>query len=418
VIGAWLGASGISEAFQGLLNFLGAVLAFFYRFIPNYGVTIILLTLAIRVLLLPLAIKQIRSMQAMQAIQPKMKEIQRKYKGDRQRQNEEMMALYKEHGVNPLSGCFPLLLQFPVLIALFAVLRVPGGMLHVPHDPASVSTVSPANSRLYNDILEQHTYFLGANLLCSASQAGRGDIPVTTKQGEPVTIKTLHCGKGVPVRIPYYGFMLLMIATTFVQQRQMTRASPAGNQQQQALTKVMPLLFGVWGFIFPAGLVVYWTTTNFVQIVQQRVMLGRQAPVADEEGAGSRSSRGGLLGSLRSLINPGADGSGSSSSGTKPRRSSGGSSGSGKRPPGLSGSSSGGTRRTSPQRGGGRSTSGGSSGGGSSGSSDGRASGQPKGGSPGQGQRAGQGGAAGAKDQGRTQSGGSNGRSRKKRRKR
>jgi YidC/Oxa1 family membrane protein insertase len=127
VIGAWLGASGISEAFQGLLNFLGAVLAFFYRFIPNYGVTIILLTLAIRVLLLPLAIKQIRSMQAMQAIQPKMKEIQRKYKGDRQRQNEEMMALYKEHGVNPLSGCFPLLLQFPVLIALFAVLRVPAG---------------------------------------------------------------------------------------------------------------------------------------------------------------------------------------------------------------------------------------------------------------------------------------------------
>jgi hypothetical protein len=191
-------------------------------------------------------------------------------------------------------------------------------MLHVPHDPASVSTVSPANSRLYNDILEQHTYFLGANLLCSASQAGRGDIPVTTKQGEPVTIKTLHCGKGVPVRIPYYGFMVLMIATTFVQQRQMTRASPAGNQQQQALTKVMPLLFGVWGFIFPPASSCTGPLTNFVQIVQQRVMLGRQAPVADEEGAGSRSSRGGFMGSLRSLINPGADGTGSSS-GTKPR---------------------------------------------------------------------------------------------------
>jgi len=412
VIGASLAANGISEAFQALLNFLGAVLAFFYRFIPNYGVTIILLTLAIRVLLLPLAIKQIRSMQAMQAIQPKMKEIQRKYKGDRQRQNEEMMALYKEHGVNPLSGCFPLLLQFPVLIALFAVLRVPGGMLHVPHDPASVSTVSPANSRLYNDILEQHTYFLGANLLCSASQAGRGDIPVATKQGEPVTIKTLHCGKGVPVRVPYYAFMVFMIGTTFVQQRQMTRASPAGGQQQQALTKVMPLLFGVWGFIFPAGLVVYWTTTNFVQIVQQRVMLGR-APVPDEEEADSRSAGGGFLGSLRSLINPGAAGNGPSS-GTKPRRASGGSStGSGKRPPGRSGGTTG-QRRTSPQRGASPPRRSGSSGsgGGSAGSTDGRTGGQSKGGA------SGQGGAAGSKNQGRTQSGGSDGRSRKKRRKR
>src|ERR671932_244696 len=94
---------------QGILDATGAVLSWIYNVVPNYGIAIILLTLAMRIVLLPLAVKQIRSMQAMQAIQPKVKALQQKYKGNRQKLNEEMMALYKEHGVNPLSGCFPLL---------------------------------------------------------------------------------------------------------------------------------------------------------------------------------------------------------------------------------------------------------------------------------------------------------------------
>src|SRR5205823_6476112 len=120
-------------------------------------------------------------------------------------------------------------------------------------------------------------YFLGANLLCSAQQAGRGAIPVTGKGAATSPIKALECGKGVGTRIPYYAFALLMIGTTYFQQRQMQRASPAGGQQQQALTRIMPLLFGFWGFIFPAGLVVYWTTTNAVQIGQQYLMFSRGA---------------------------------------------------------------------------------------------------------------------------------------------
>src|SRR5438552_58545 len=125
---------------------LGAIMAYFYKVIPNYGVAIILLTLAMRVVLLPLGIKQIRSMQAMQTIQPKAKAIQQKYKGDRQRINEETMKLYKEYGVNPLGGCLPIVLQFPLLIALFAVLRVPGGIRHIPHEAATARVAdSPSN---------------------------------------------------------------------------------------------------------------------------------------------------------------------------------------------------------------------------------------------------------------------------------
>src|SRR5690242_17873567 len=127
------------------------VLAWIYAIVPNYAVAIIILTLLIRVVLLPLGFKQIRSMQAMQAIQPQLKEVQRKYKADRQKQYEETQKLYKEYGVNPLSGCLPMLLQFPVLIALFAVLRVPGGIVHVPHQHLAngkLPAPGPGNSRL------------------------------------------------------------------------------------------------------------------------------------------------------------------------------------------------------------------------------------------------------------------------------
>jgi YidC/Oxa1 family membrane protein insertase len=269
---------------QSILNGLGWVLARLYDFIPNYGVAIIILTVAIRLLLLPLGVKQIRSMQATAALQPKMKALQQKYKGDRTKLNEEMMKLYKEYGYNPLSGCFPLLLQLPVLIALFAVLRFPTGLTHVPTE-----------SRLYSDIVAQHTSFAGANLLCSATDPEH-QVATVTVAGHKQTIQK-DCGKGIPAHIPYYVMALLMVGTTFFQQRQMQKASPAGaNPQQQTLMRIMPLLFGFWGFIFPAGLVVYWTTTNIIQIGQQRFLFRHQptppVPVS-KDGRGDRSGRPG-----------------------------------------------------------------------------------------------------------------------------
>jgi YidC/Oxa1 family membrane protein insertase len=290
---------------QALLDGLGAVLAFFYQFVPNYGVAIILLTLAIRVLLLPLAFKQIRSMQAMQVIQPKVKELQRKFKGNRERLNQEMMALYKEKGVNPLSGCLPILAQFPVLIALFAVLQFPLGLTHIPHNDADpIVSVERGDSQLYVDLINQKSDFLGVNLLCSAAQAG-GTVKLDAKalanvpdlKGKP----PLDCGSGIPVRIPYYIFALLMMGTTYIQQRQMQKASPGGSQQQQMMTRIMPILFGVWGFIFPAGLVVYWTTTNAVQIVQQYYMLSRQEHLAEAATSGGDGRKREPMGTTKEL---------------------------------------------------------------------------------------------------------------------
>ena len=108
--------------FHELLALMGRGLSFFYDLVPSYGLAIILLTVAVRLVMLPLTIKQTRSMQEMQKLQPEVKRLQAKYKGgDRQKMNEEMMKLYKEHKVNPLGGCLPLLLQLPIFLALYRV---------------------------------------------------------------------------------------------------------------------------------------------------------------------------------------------------------------------------------------------------------------------------------------------------------
>jgi YidC/Oxa1 family membrane protein insertase len=286
-----------SGLFQGLLDGIGWILAKIYDAIPNYGVAIIILTILIRVVLLPLGIKQIKSMQAMQAIQPKVKELQKKYKGNKQKQQEETMKLYREAGVNPLGGCLPLLLQFPILISMYAVIRAP---IVVPVPPsgdlgpayAIQNNHLPTDSALFHNVVSHEgTGFLAMNLQCSAAQAGT-TVALNDKEGDPivpgrplevdgavvpgVTSKaSLDCGANPVAKLPYFVILALMIGSTFYQQRQMTRASPAGaqSQQQQMIMKVMPVMFGVLGYTFPAGLVVYWTTSNALQIGQQYALL-------------------------------------------------------------------------------------------------------------------------------------------------
>jgi YidC/Oxa1 family membrane protein insertase len=363
--------------FQVLLNSIGWILAKLYDVVGSFGISIIMLTLLIRFVLLPLGIKQIKSMQAMSAIQPKVKELQKKYKGNKAKQQEETMKLYKDAGVNPLGGCLPVLLQFPLLIAMYAVIRPPilvpvtsanveisslttiaspwtattpaagatfttgavtASVLPTPFtvtvgdEHVSISSTDgttwtvgergvdgttavahaakapiaeapayylvhnshiPATSQLYRDILTHQTgSFLGMNLQCSPIQAGGGDVPTKNSQradligglqiGPPGTSfrpgtdgGTIACGSGPLSRAPYYLFLLAMILTTFYQQRQMQKASPPGAQtgSQQTIMKIMPVMFGIFGLQFAAGLLVYWTTANLWQIGQQFALL-------------------------------------------------------------------------------------------------------------------------------------------------
>jgi YidC/Oxa1 family membrane protein insertase len=278
---------------QALLDALGWVIAQIYSFIPNYGVTIIVLTVVIRLVLLPLGIKQIRSMQHMQLVQPKVKQIQQKYKQNKQRQQEEIMKVYKEYGVNPFSGCWPVLLQFPILIAMYSVLRHPQHPNHIPEGTDLYAVMQeqipqPPTPEAMAELPgpTSGTSFLGMNLLCSAVQAGNPDATLADNKAGPDGEKVVYpvnCGDSAVDRVPYYVFAVLMFGTTYYQQRQMQKASPPGaaSQQQQALLKFMPLMFGVFGIFFPSGLVLYWTTSNSWQIGQQYFML-KSRPTAEQ----------------------------------------------------------------------------------------------------------------------------------------
>ena len=300
---------------QGLLDGLGWVIGRIYDVIPNYGVTIIVLTVVIRLILLPLGIKQIRSMQHMQLVQPKVKQIQQKYKQNKTKQQEEIMKLYKEYGVNPFSGCWPVLLQFPILIAMYSVLRHPQHPMHIPAGSELEQVIQqqiPQGATSQAEIPAEPgpasgTAFIGMNLLCTAMQAGDPSSEIgdsLSVNGEKVNLLyPVNCGDSPIDRAPYYVFVVLMFGTTYYQQRQMQKASPPGaaSQQQQALLKFMPLMFGVFGIFFPAGLVVYWTTSNGWQIGQQYFML-KSRPTAEQlaerAAQNDKSKKKGLMASM------------------------------------------------------------------------------------------------------------------------
>jgi YidC/Oxa1 family membrane protein insertase len=265
---------------MGFFELFSTALAGFYAVIPSYGLAIILLTLAVRLLLLPLSIKQTKSMREMQAIQPEIKRLQAKHKGDRQKMNEELMALYKEHGVNPFGGCLPLLMQFPVLIGLFYVIR----------DPLKYMGDIVENSALADGLREipiQINSFLGIHLNCSAN----GTLTGTSTQGVPAANRELFeaCGSGLATALPYLALVLVMGFTTYYQQKQMQKSTPNSPQaqQMQMFMKIMPLLLMVFSFNFPAGVVIYWVTTNLWTIVQQRIILKAHPPIAVGAGGGA-----------------------------------------------------------------------------------------------------------------------------------
>jgi YidC/Oxa1 family membrane protein insertase len=270
---------------MGFFEYFAGTLAGLYAFVHNYGLAIILLTVLVRLILLPLSIKQVRSMREMQRIQPELKKLQAKYKGDRAKLNEEMMKLYKEHGVNPFGGCLPLVSQLIVLIPLFQVLRKPlafmgyhaaqagnyvantdvGGLLENIQHSSLAEGLKTAPQALNN--------FLGIHLDCSAA---------STVSGKADPLIASNCGHGVIAALPYLALVLIMGLTTYVQQKQMQVSrtpSDPGSQQMQVFAKIMPVMLMVFSYAFPAGLVIYWLTTNLWMIGQQRLMFKAAPPL-------------------------------------------------------------------------------------------------------------------------------------------
>lgn len=258
---------------QAFFDFLANVLAFFYSLVPNYAVAIILLTLVVMVVVTPLTLKGTRSMMVMQQLQPEMRKIQTKYKDDRQKLNEELLKFYKENNINPLGGCLPLLVQAPIFIVLYQVLRGltrrisdlgfdvgwAAGRLGLGVEPSEAPTIlrpfDPAyvshESDLYRSLAGQTEMMaFGMDLSESASQALQESV--------------LHA-------LPYLVLIVLVGATGFIQQRQIQGRNPNAtiNPQQQMIMKIMPVFLPIISFGLPAGLVLYFAVSNLYRIGQQ-----------------------------------------------------------------------------------------------------------------------------------------------------
>jgi YidC/Oxa1 family membrane protein insertase len=240
---------------------LGHTLAWFYGIVGDYGIAIVLLTFAVRVLLIPLTIKQIRSMQAMQRLQPEIKRLQQKYKDDRQKLNEETMKFYRENKVNPLSGCLPLLLQMPLFIVLYRLIND-----MVPRDGGEPKHI-PTGSELYDSLV-------GAGGTMKA-------------WGMDLAQRATEI-KGLGTAWPYYLLIAFVVATGWYQQRQtmarQTRDGGAINQQMQMMGKIFPIFFGFISLTIPAGVVIYFAASNVWQIAQQAIMFRHPAPAAGGAG--------------------------------------------------------------------------------------------------------------------------------------
>jgi YidC/Oxa1 family membrane protein insertase len=210
-----------ANIFQPLIDVADAVLKFFHDDVGvGWGVSIILLTFVTRIVILPLSLKQIRSMRSLQAHQPEIKKIQEKYKDDRQRMQREMMDFYKENKINPFASCVPLLLQLPVFMALFYLLR--------------------------SDSFSQD--------LAASGDPGFLGIPALDEKAT-----------GAALIILVVLYFVTMVGSTSIM-----AASAEGNQR--LLMYALPVFFTPLVISFPAGLVIYWITTNVWTMGQQWVV--------------------------------------------------------------------------------------------------------------------------------------------------
>jgi YidC/Oxa1 family membrane protein insertase len=243
----------LANIFQPLIDALESVMLFFHDNIGfGWGFSIIFLTIVVRAALIPLTFKQIKSMQAMQRVAPQIKELQAKYKDDKQRLQQETMKFYQENKINPLASCLPLALQMPVFISLFYMLRK-----DLRHDicptinPPSVSNPKP----------------------CGASEASQFFfIPDITN--------TAHGAVLITLLVLYIGSQL--VSSLFM--------STTADRNQRLLMMGLPFFFVPFVIGFPAGLLVYWITTNLWTVGQGIVVRRLAPPHPQAAGAGGAAT--------------------------------------------------------------------------------------------------------------------------------
>jgi YidC/Oxa1 family membrane protein insertase len=245
-----LAANPLDPIIKGIAWLLAAI----YEIVPPHdlGLSIILLTCLVMLALFPLTAKQVRSMIAMQKVAPQIKKLQAEYKDDKQKQNEEVLKFYQENKINPLSGCFPLIAQMPVLISLFQVFRDP--QKHIPE-------AGEKFDRLFSELCpggkcpeKPKANFLGIDMFSSLS--------------EKVTVPLVILVALVVLASWYQSYQT-------IQRQKNTAGSDSITQQMKIMTNIAPVMIGVFSINVPAGLPLYWLTSSLWRIGQQHFVLNK-----------------------------------------------------------------------------------------------------------------------------------------------
>lgn len=237
-----------AELWSQFLTWILSVLNWFYSWMGDYGLSIIALTVAMRVLLIPLTIKQTKSMHEMQEIQPKLKALQEKYKNNKEKLQEETLKFYSENKVNPLGGCLPLLIQMPVFIALFQVLG------------------NPKNATVPNLV----NYIGGLPVeVQAAAKRFLFIIPDITLTPQKVFAGNTFFDAIIPA-LPYLALVALFGLSVWLPQYMMTK-----DVQQRRIGTYMAVFMLYIGWVSPAGVLLYWVTSSAWQIAQQWLILRR-----------------------------------------------------------------------------------------------------------------------------------------------
>jgi YidC/Oxa1 family membrane protein insertase len=267
--------------FDGHFKVIAQVEIFFYDAIPNYAIAIALLTLVVMVATTPFTLKGTRSMIQMQRLQPEMRRLQLKYKDDRQKLNEELMAFYKENQLNPLGGCLPLLLQAPIFMILFNVVR---GLTRLGEDGTFHPKHLDHASAMYQHLdKSKEMLAFGVDLAESASKA---------------------LADGFVHGLPHVVMVAIVAMSSYYQQKQIQGRNPNAEipPQQKMLMRLMPAMFVFFAFVSPAGLVVYFVVSNLYRIGMQHYItrtlyhgeesLGAQANKAAAEARKLKAEQG------------------------------------------------------------------------------------------------------------------------------
>ena len=284
----------IGGVFEPLMRLIARALAFFYDVWPSYAGSIVLLTICVMIVLTPVTIRSTKSMLAMRRLAPEMKRLQAEYRHDRQKMNEEVMALYRANNANPLGGCLPILAQSPIFISLFYVLRGLTRRTSVlgwsSGQAAATCAASPgtecapqltsAPKQTFNpDYLNPDTR-LYQDLVVSTEMRGWGlDLAETASSA---------LGSSFVTGLPYLGMIVLVAGLGYYQQRQISGRMSAEEQTPQArmMMRVIPIMLPIISFSLSAGLVLYYNAQSVIRIGQQAIITRKlYRPFAEEEAA-------------------------------------------------------------------------------------------------------------------------------------